>query len=134
MAETERQRERLEQVRKDFEVTYRFYSPEEGGRKSGPPAQLYRSDWSYDGDDIAETGIYMIWPIFLDQNGSIIDPDVFVPSQGIAQMFIVNEEVRESVHARRLRPGVRGYLMEGDKRVAEAVVTRLLELSDAAIR
>lgn len=125
----EQQKVNLAGVRKDFEVAYRFFSPEEGGRKMGPPSQLYRCDWAYDGDDISETGIYMIWPIFVDQSGEIIEPDTFVPNEGMAQMFIVNDNLRKAIHASRLMPGVRGYFMEGSSRVAEAVVTKLLAIA-----
>ena len=72
----------------------------------------------------------MIWPIFLDEAGEIIEPSTFVPIEGIAQMFIVNDELRHSLHAEKLVPGVRGYFMEGSNRVAEATVTRLLAIRD----
>jgi hypothetical protein len=63
----------------DFEVHYRFYSAAEGGRHSGPPRQhVYRCDWAYDGDDISQTGIYMIWPEFLARDGSVIPDGDFV--------------------------------------------------------
>lgn len=70
----------------------------------------------------------MIWPIFIAEDGKIVEPDVQVANEGAAHMFIVNDELRSSLHARRLRPGVRGYFMEGPKRVAEATVTKLLAL------
>lgn len=120
---------KLVKIRKDFEVRYRFFGSEDGGR-TRPPHQFYRSDWSYDGDDIEKTGIFMIWPIFLDENGAFIERDSPVPVEGIAQMFIVNDEFRTSIHAKLLAPGVRGYFMEGPNRVAEAVVTRLLSIAD----
>ena len=119
----------MQELRKDFEVNYKFFAPEEGGRKSGPPAQLYRSDWSYERDDIGQTGIYMIWPIFLDADGQICEPDAFVRAAGKAQMYIVNDGQRP-VHAKRLKPGIRGYFMEGPHRVAEAIVTRLLAIAE----
>ena len=50
----------LEKIRghpPDFD--YRFFTPEEGGRHSGPPWQHYRGDWAY-----AETPkeLYIIHP------------------------------------------------------------------------
>lgn len=39
----------------DFRVKYRFYSKNQGGRKS-TPFQGYRSDFAYDGDDTSITG------------------------------------------------------------------------------
>ncbi len=130
----EKMKQGLAQVRKDFEVAYRFLSYEEGGRKSGPPHQPYRSDWSYEGDDPQGNGIYMIWPIFLDDEGQIVEPNRTVPNEGTAQMFIVNDELRQAFHAKRLDTGVRGYFMEGSKRVAEAVVTKLLALQESTVR
>lgn len=125
----EEQRRRLAEVRKDFEVQYRIYSPDEGGRKIGSPYQGYRCDWLYDGDSI-EQGLYMIWPIFLNESGSILDPGTQVANNGVAKMYIVNDVLRKSFHAPRLRQGIRGYFMEGPHRVAEAIVTRLLAISD----
>jgi hypothetical protein len=132
MPTIEDQRARLAEVRKDFEVRYRFLTAAEGGRRTGPPAQLYRSDWSYYDDDVNATRIYMIWPIFLDEGGEIVEPNSFVAAEGIAQMFIVNDELRCSLHARKLAPDVRGYFMEGSSRVATATVTRLLAIADTS--
>jgi hypothetical protein len=129
MNEVEQQRKQLVEVRKDFEVRYRFFSPEEGGRKTGSPYQFYRSDWLYEGDDVLQDGIYAIWPIFLDDMGNIIDPDIQVAGEGAAQMSILNDQLRATIHAKRLKPGVRGYFMEGPHRVAEATVTKLLALA-----
>ena len=41
----------------DFEVRYRFFTVEEGGRAVGAPWQHYRCDWAYDGDDISVNGL-----------------------------------------------------------------------------
>jgi hypothetical protein len=82
-------------IRRDFEVKYRFFTAEEGGRKTGPPYQTYRSDWLYEGDNVSD-GIYMIWPIFLDDKGNFLDTETQVPFEGTAQMFIVNDELQNS--------------------------------------
>jgi hypothetical protein len=113
----------------DFEVRYRFFTPDEGGRQTGPPHQgSYRSDWAYDGDDISRTGIHMIWPEFIDDHGAILSPDAQVRVAGHARMWIVSPGMRTQVHQARIREGVRGYFMEGSRRVAEAVVTRIVAL------
>jgi hypothetical protein len=101
----EEQRRHLVGLRKDFEVQYRFYSAEEGGRRTGPPFQGYRSDWLFDGDAVTQ-GVYMIWPIFLDASGSILDTGAQVGDEGRAQMLIVNDELRRTIHAKRLKVGV----------------------------
>lgn len=113
----------------DFEVHYRFYTVEEGGRRKGPPFQGYRCDWAYEGDDIGKTGIYMIGPEFMDANGVDIPEGIPVSVTGIARMWIVSDELRVSIHRNRIREGVKGYFMEGNHRVAEAVVTRLIGIA-----
>jgi hypothetical protein len=112
----------------DFEVRYRFFSTAEGGRLSGPSQQHYRCDWAYEGDDASETGIFMIWPEFMAEDGSIQPEDSQVPLAGIATMWVLVPEMRADVHRRRIRVGVRGFFMEGSHRVAEATVTRVLAL------
>jgi hypothetical protein len=55
----------------DFVVTYRFFTPEEGGRKSGPPGQGYKSDFMCAEDESTDR-LYMIHPEFLDENNNVI--------------------------------------------------------------
>jgi hypothetical protein len=112
----------------DFEVSYRFLTLAEGGRRSGTPYQHYRCDWSYEGDNIAETGIYMIWPEFLAVDGSIFPNDIPVPTSGIATMWIVSPEMRHQVHCQRIKLGIKGYFMEGRRKVAEAIITEVIGL------
>ena len=110
----------------DFEVRYRFYAVDEDGRKNGPPFHNYRCDWAYEGDDISKTGIYMIWPEFVGSDGSSFPEGIQVPAAGTATMWILNPQIRTKVHQSRIKEGVRGFFMEGGKRVAEAVVTRVI--------
>lgn len=114
----------------DFEAEIRIYSAEEGGRK-GPPCNGIKWDFAYDGDDIRATGLYMIWPEFLDDSGESISTDVQLPvGEPIrARMAIVNTELRETLHRARLAPGVRFYCHEGGRRVAEGRVTKIGSLS-----
>ncbi len=112
----------------DFEVCYRMYSPEEGGRKSGPPWQHYRCDWSYEGDDVQNSGLYMIHPEFLGESGEVLPEGQAVPMSGVASMWVVVPEMRATVHRARIHAGVKGYFMEGPRRVGEAVVTRVIAL------
>ncbi len=110
----------------DFAVRYRFFTAEEGGRASLPRQHL-RCDFLYDGDDPQRDGIYMIHPEFLDDDGKPL-PDGPVPYEGVAHMFILNDDMREHIHRRRIALDVRGYFVEGAKRVAECEVTELLGL------
>ena len=112
----------------DFEVRYRFLTAAEGGRQTGPPWQHYRCDWAYDGDDISQTGIYMIHPEFLSEDCSVYPEGAPVPWTGSATMWILFPEMRAEIHRARICEAVRGYFMEGSRRVAEAAVTRVIGL------
>lgn len=112
----------------DFDVHYRFLTEQEGGRKTGPPFQGYKSDWAYAGDNIDETGLWMIWPLFEDGQGTLVPVGQQVPAEGIARMLIANQALRKEVHRNRIAVGVRGFLMEGGKKVAEAEVVRVVGL------
>jgi hypothetical protein len=111
----------------DFEVSYRFFSEAEGGRKN-PPFQGYRSDWAYEGADISKEGIFMIWPEFLDSEGRVLSENVHAPETGRATMWIVVREMIEKMHGARIKVGTKGFFMEGGRRVAEATVTRIIGL------
>jgi hypothetical protein len=111
----------------DFEVSYRFLAPQEGGRQK-PPFQHTRWDFLYEGDDSQKDGISMIWPEAVDSNGVIL-PEGPIPMSGTAFMFVVVPE-RRKYHIERLRPGARGFFVEGPHRVAECTVTRILYLHD----
>lgn len=56
----------------DFKVKYKFRSFEEGGRKT-PVYQGLRSDFWYHHKDSMENNVFMIWPLFEDENGDLID-------------------------------------------------------------
>ncbi len=112
----------------DFEVKYRFLSVSEGGRQTGAPFQGYKCDWAYQGDDVDNTGIYMIWPQFEDGHGRLVEKDVQVLVEGTARMSIASEEMKNTIHRKRIKVGVKGFFMEVKKRVAEAIVTRICDL------
>lgn len=111
----------------DFKVRYRLLL--EGGRQY---YQRIRCDWSYKGDDISDTGVYMIWPEFLALDGSVFPQDTPVPMSGMATMWIVSPEIRCQIHCSRIQLGVKGYFMEGGRRVAEAIVTEVIGLHSNA--
>ena len=112
----------------DFEVQYRFYRHEEGGRPNGPPREGWRCDWVYAGDDISKTGMYMIWPVFVNADGETLPTGTLVSDTGTARMWILSHEMRVNVHRNRISVGVKGYFIEGGQKVAEAIVTRVLGL------
>ena len=117
-----------EPKRVDFKVKYRFLSLDEGGRESGPPYNNYRSDWLYDGDDIQKSGLSMIWPFFENNEGEFINEEIKVPNEGTARMFILVPESRVNKHQQLIKVGVKGYFMEGSRKVAEAEVIKIVDL------
>ena len=110
----------------DFLVRYRLYGTAEGGRKK--TFQHLRCDWNYDGDDLARDGISMIHPEFLAEDGSVLPPDLEVPLCGIATMWILVPQVRAEVHRERIHAGVRGFFMEGSRKIGEATILQVLDL------
>lgn len=116
----------------DFRVRYWFYSEEEGGRKN-PVFQGLRCDFSYDGDDIKETGIYAIHPEFENEFGNIIlHKHLPVSKTGTARMWILFPEMRRKVHVNRIKIGVIGYFMAGARRLGKVEVIEVLGLKTNA--
>ena len=74
----------------------------------------------------------MIWPEFLNEDMSVFPEAISVPESGVASMWILSHDLRLQVHRTRIREGVKGYFMEGRRRVAEAVITRILGLHENA--
>ena len=111
----------------DFRVKYRFYSPEEGGRKT-IPYQGYRSDFWYPHEGGNERSVFMIWPEFEDEDGSVIlETDTPIKQKGTARMIIVANKMRE-YHKIRIRKGTKGYFIEGSRKVAECEVIEVIGL------
>lgn len=112
----------------DFIVQYRFFSPEEGGRKTGNPIQGYRSDFMYPEDEKLKK-LWMIWPEFLNDDGNVIlNKSLPVHTSGKAKMWIVNEESVES-HKGRITIGSKAFFMEGPNKVAECEVIQIINTS-----
>ncbi len=109
----------------DFIVAYRFFSPNEGGRKTGNPMQGYRSDFMYSEDE-NEKQLWMIWPEFLDEeNNIILDKSLRVPDSGKALMWLVNENLLE-LHRGRIKIGLQAFFMEGPHKIAECEVIQIV--------
>jgi hypothetical protein len=113
-------------------VKYSFLSAEEGGRKTGPPAQGYRSDFKYAEDEV-ENRLWIIHPEFLDDSGNVIlDKTIRVPNSGTAKMWILSEHL-VSMHKSRIRIGQKGYFMEGPHKTAECEIIELVGLKQLQI-
>jgi len=93
--------------------------------------QGYRPDIHYD-DDEAD-GLYMVWPRFIDDNGKELPEGTVIPQVSGAHFYIVNHDLRRSVHRQRLREGVRFHICEGPRRVAACRVTKILNLHENAV-
>jgi hypothetical protein len=72
----------------------------------------------------------MIHPEFLDSNGNVLAENIRAPIEGVARMRILNQELREIIHKGKIKIGVKGFFMEGGRRVAEAEVIKVVGLSD----
>jgi hypothetical protein len=70
----------------------------------------------------------MIWPEFEDDQGNIItNTDIRVKSIGTARMWIVIPKMRQ-FHRDKIKVGLKGFFMEGSRRVAECEVIEILGL------
>lgn len=112
----------IQDMSPDFRIGYRFYTEGEGGRKT-MPHQGYRSDFMYADDD---DSVFMIWPCFEKSDGSIYESYKAINETGTAVMHIVNDKSRE-YHKDKIRVGVKGYLVEGKRRVAVCEVLEVFE-------
>lgn len=113
----------------DFRVSYRFYDESEGGRKT-TPGQGYRSDFSYYHEELPNPySVYMIWPEFEDEQGCIItSKEIKVNPKGTARMWVIVPEMR-LMHRNKIKVGMKGYFMEGSRRVAECEVIEVIGLT-----
>lgn len=118
-------------VEPDFRVRYRFLCEGEGGRQS-LPFQHIRSDFLYDGDDPMADGIWCIWPEFVSAAGEVLPDDQRVPTEGLADMYILDEELR-AMHSKRLQLGTRAFFVEGPKKTAECEVVAIWGLANAEL-
>jgi hypothetical protein len=110
----------------DFTVRYRFFTLQEGGRKF-TPYQGYRSDFAFDEDLAADPiTLRVIHPEFENENGNIIlDNTTSVPESGTARMWILFEGSRRERDVKTIKVGMKGYFMEGPRKVAEAEVIEI---------
>jgi hypothetical protein len=113
----------------DFRVRYRWID-EQSPSFHQKPFQHMRCDFSYESDD-GRDGLYMIWPEFEDAAEAPLAEGSPIPAEGIASMWIIVPDMREQVHRRKARVGVRGFFMVGGTRIAEAEIVQIVGLYDA---
>ena len=92
--------------------------------------QHMRCDFAYRSDDIQETGIFMIWPQFEDEDQIPLPKNAEVPIEGTASMWIVNREHYADYHRARIDGDTQGFMMAGSRKLAEVSVIELLRLAD----
>lgn len=116
----------------DFEAEVRFLTFEEGGRRGeyGPVKQGYRCDVHLDNDP--SDSRWMIWPLFLDNNGQELPKGAPIPPVSKAHFYIINDELRRNFHRQWLCEGARFHLTEGARKVAACQVTKILNLHEEA--
>ena len=90
-----------------------------------PPHQHIKWNFRYD-DKSIHTGTFMIWPEFLGLDGKLL-PAGEVPPLGQADMFFFGPGPQE-LHRQHIRPGVRGYFVEGSRRMGVCEVVEVLGL------
>ncbi|MEH6638591.1 MAG: hypothetical protein V7717_04905 [Porticoccaceae bacterium] len=110
----------------DFEATITILTTEEGGRET-PPFNGIRWDFQYK-ENNPEGEIYMIWPEFIDENNDAIEKGIPLTGTLKARMHIVNQEMKNIVHVPRMQVGTEFYSVEGPKKVAKGVITKLTGL------
>ncbi len=109
----------------DFEADIIVYSPEESGRP-GPARNGIKWDFRYASDD--EADIFMIWAVFLTDDGELVSKDVGLIGKYRAQMYIVDDSMKDKVHRERMKEGVEFYMVEGRRKTAEGVITKILNI------
>lgn len=111
----------------DFRVKYRWIATLESVVKQ-QPFQHMRCDFAYAGDDVARDPIYTIHPEFEDAKGQPLPEKSRVPVTGIATMWILNDEMRRTVHRIQIHVGTHGYFVVGPRPIAEVEVIEILGL------
>ena len=114
---------RLYDVEEDFEARITILTEAQGGRKT-PPVNGIRWDFLYAQDDPAD-GIFMIWPDFCDADGTSFSTDTQLKGTLHARMHIARKEGIATHHQGKLQEGTEFYCVEGPKKVAKGVVTKL---------
>lgn len=110
----------------DFQARVRFFPLDEGGRRSYPNG--IRFDFKYIDD---EKNIYMIHPDFYDLEGNSFSTEEFLPL-GVwlsARMYIIAPEMKEKMHRVKIQEGVEFYCVDGPRRVAKGIVSKVVGLN-----
>ncbi|MFN8853767.1 MAG: hypothetical protein ACK5XS_12225 [Armatimonadota bacterium] len=110
-----------------FIGSLRFLSEEEGGRIN-PPFQGYFPQFKYKNQ--VELSDWLVKPWFFDQSGQYYERGDLVPLEVSASFYILDPELRVSVHQKICQVGVEFVLREGSRITAHGVVTKVTGLFD----
>ncbi|WP_283967502.1 hypothetical protein [Tritonibacter sp. AK171] len=117
----------------DFEAEITILTEEQRGRQA-PPHNYIRWDFGYAEDNPLEpernldAEIYMIWPNFLDTEGTPIQKGIPLVGTYKAWMHILAREM-VCYHRKRISAGLKFNCYEGGQIVARGVVTELRAIS-----
>lgn len=118
-----------QKIRRDFEAMLDFVPANQGGLQNNFVFQGFRVDFAYE-DDLRNQ--FMIWHIYVDDDGAPY-PDgtqVFTDRPVRVHMYIVNDELRHSLHGKRIKAGTKFFVMSGGQKLASGVVIKILSLHD----
>jgi translation elongation factor EF-Tu-like GTPase len=113
----------------DFEAEVRILTSEEVG--DGRPVFLFqgcRHDIHL--DDQPSEGNWMIHPRFIDDSGELLSGDELIPPISKALFYIINEELRRTIHREWLDVGTRFHIRAGGRPLAACRITKILGLHD----
>lgn len=110
-----------------FIGSLRFLSEEEGGRIN-PPFQGYFPQFKYKNQ--VELNDWLVKPWFFDQSGQYYERGDRVPLEVNASFYILDPELRVSVHQKICQVGVEFVLREVSRITAHGVVTKVTGLFD----
>ena len=88
--------------------------------------QGIKLDFMYEGD---ENRAWMIYYALLNSKGNLLSPKTVCEQEVKAYFRVLNPQLRP-IHKQCIKPGIRFYVVVGSHKVAEGVVTEVLNLGD----
>jgi hypothetical protein len=115
--------EKLHESKGEFEARITIFTELESGRKT-PPVAGIRWDFVY-AENNPEGETYMIFPEFCDEDGMRLPNGIQLDGTLSARMHIVIKENIPIRHKARISEGTEFYCVEGNRKAAKGVVTKL---------
>lgn len=89
--------------------------------------QGIKLDFMYEGD---ESVAWMIYYALLNAETNLLPQGTVCGDEVKAYFRVLHPELRVKVHKQRIKPGIKFYVVVGSQKVAEGVVTEVLDLGD----